>query len=232
VGKSTLVNRILGERAAVVEDTPGVTRDRVTYPAEWGGVDFMLMDTGGWESKVSGLDLSVAQQAEAAIELAHAVVFVVDAKAGATSTDEQVVRLLRRSKKPVVLCANKVDGPSGEPDAAALWSLGLGEPYPVSAMHGRGSGELLDAVLAGLPEAPRESAEEAERGPRRVAIVGKPNVGKSSLLNRLAGTERVVVDEVAGTTIDPVDELVSLGGRTWVFIDTAGIRRRARTASG
>ncbi len=232
VGKSTLVNRILGRREAVVEDVPGVTRDRVTYEASWSGRRFSIVDTGGWDPDAEGMAARVTEQAEIAAAAADLVIFVVDTTVGATDADERVARVLRRSGKPVVLAANKVDGPSGEPDAAALWSLGLGEPHPVSAMHGRGSGELLDAVLAGLPEAPRESAEEAERGPRRVAIVGKPNVGKSSLLNRLAGTERVVVDEVAGTTIDPVDELVSLGGRTWVFIDTAGIRRRARTASG
>src|SRR5690554_1413086 len=151
VGKSTLVNRILGRREAVVEDTPGVTRDRVHYEAEWAGRDFTLVDTGGWEVDVAGIDARVAEQAAVAIALADAVLFVVDATVGPTATDEQVVKLLRRSGKPVVLAANKVDGPSGESDAAVLWSLGLGEPFPVSALHGRGTGDLLDAILEALP---------------------------------------------------------------------------------
>ena len=152
VGKSTLVNRILGRREAVVEDRPGVTRDRVSYEADWNGRRFKVVDTGGWEQDVLGIDASVAAQAEFAIEAADAVVFVVDATVGATDTDEAVVKLLRRSGKPVVLCANKVDGPAGEADAAVLWSLGLGEPFPVSALHGRGTGDLLDAILDVLPE--------------------------------------------------------------------------------
>ncbi|MDO8149710.1 ribosome biogenesis GTPase Der [Isoptericola sp. b515] len=231
VGKSTLVNRILGRREAVVEDTPGVTRDRVTYAAEWAGKDFALVDTGGWEVDVAGMESKVAEQAEVAIDLADAVVFVVDAQVGATATDERVVELLRRSGKPVILCANKVDGPSGEADAAYLWSLGLGEPMPVSALHGRGLGEMLDAVLEVLPD---ESArgELRPEGPRRVALVGRPNVGKSSLLNKLAGAERVVVDETAGTTRDPVDELVEIKGIPYWFVDTAGIRRRVHQTRG
>lgn len=231
VGKSTLVNRILGQRAAVVEDTPGITRDRVTYPAEWAGRDFVLMDTGGWETKVSGLDASVARQAEVAIDMADAIVFVVDATVGPTATDEQVVRLLRKAKKPVVLCANKVDGPRGESDATELWALGLGEPHPVSALHGRGVGDFLDAAVAALPtELDREAV--GSDAPRRVALAGRPNVGKSSLLNHLAGEQRVVVDETAGTTRDPVDEDVVIDGRTWTFVDTAGIRRRVHQAKG
>jgi GTP-binding protein len=189
------------------------------------------VDTGGWEQDAKGLAAQVAAQAEIAIEAADAVLFVVDATVGATETDEAVVKVLRRAGKPVVLVANKVDGEKAEADAAALWSLGLGQPYPVSALHGRGSGDLLDAVLGVLPEAPTDREDDAE-GPRRVALLGKPNVGKSSLLNQLAGTERVVVDEVAGTTRDPVDELIELGGETWKFVDTAGIRRRAHQASG
>ena len=231
VGKSTLVNRIIGRREAVVEDTPGVTRDRVSYDANWAGREFTVVDTGGWDPDAVGMAALVAAQAEVAINAADAVLFVVDAVVGITDADEAVVRVLRKSGKPVVLAANKVDDQRAEAEAYGLWNLGLGEPYSVSALHGRGSGDLLDAVLAVLPEPPAESFEE-ETGPRRVAIVGKPNVGKSSLLNRLAGTERVVVDSVAGTTVDPVDEVIELGGREWRFIDTAGIRKRVKEASG
>lgn len=232
VGKSTLVNRIIGRREAVVEDKPGVTRDRVTYEAEWAGRRFKVVDTGGWEQDVLGIDASVAAQAEYAIEAADAVVFVVDSTVGATDTDEAVVRLLRRANKPVVLCANKVDGQSGEADATALWSLGLGEPHPVSSLHGRGTGDLLDAVLEALPEAPEQRFGTAIGGPRRIALIGRPNVGKSSLLNKVADEDRVVVNEIAGTTRDPVDELIELGGITWKFIDTAGIRRRVHLQEG
>ncbi|WP_081802258.1 ribosome biogenesis GTPase Der [Actinotalea ferrariae] len=232
VGKSTLVNRILGRREAVVEDTPGVTRDRVSYPAEWAGVDFTLVDTGGWEVDVAGMEARVAEQAEVAIELADVVLFVVDATVGPTATDEKVVRLLRKAKKPVVLAANKVDGPKQESDAAALWSLGLGEPHPISALHGRGTGDLLDAAVEKLPETAQFGGVLRPEGPRRVALVGRPNVGKSSLLNKLAGSERVVVDATAGTTRDPVDELIALGGKPWVFVDTAGIRRRVHQTKG
>ncbi|MGI5337122.1 ribosome biogenesis GTPase Der [Streptomyces sp. CA-181903] len=232
VGKSTLVNRIIGRREAVVEDRPGVTRDRVTYEAEWAGRRFKVVDTGGWEQDVLGIDASVAAQAEFAIEAADAVVFVVDSAVGATDTDEAVVKLLRRAGKPVVLCANKVDGPSAEADATALWSLGLGEPHPVSALHGRGTGDMLDAVLEALPEAPAQTFGAAVGGPRRIALIGRPNVGKSSMLNKVAGEERVVVNELAGTTRDPVDELIELGGKTWKFVDTAGIRRRVHLQEG
>jgi GTP-binding protein len=231
VGKSTLVNRILGRREAVVEDRPGVTRDRVAYDALWNGRRFTVVDTGGWDPDAQGLHARVAAQAEFAAAAADAVLLVVDATVGATDTDDAVVRVLRRAGKPVVLAANKVDDARTEADAALLWSLGLGEPLAVSALHGRGSGDLLDAVLEALPPAPAERFD-AHAGPRRVALLGKPNVGKSSLLNKLTGTERAVVDPVAGTTVDPVDELVELGGRTWRFVDTAGIRRRAREASG
>jgi GTP-binding protein len=231
VGKSTLVNRILGRREAVVEDVPGVTRDRVSYDATWAGRAFTLVDTGGWDPDARGMAERIREQAEIAVSLADAVLFVVDSAVGITDADEAVVRVLRRSKKPVVLAANKVDDQRAEAESFGLWNLGLGEPYPVSALHGRGSGDLLDAILAVLPEPPAESFER-EAGPRRIAIVGKPNVGKSSLLNQLAGAERVVVDSVAGTTVDPVDELVELGGRTWRFIDTAGIRKRVKEASG
>lgn len=232
VGKSTVVNRILGRREAVVMDQPGVTRDRVSYPAEWAGRRFTLVDTGGWEVDVAGIEARVAEQAEVAIDLADAVVFVVDATVGATSTDEQVVRLLRKSGKPVVLAANKVDGPKQESDATALWSLGLGEPHTVSALHGRGMGDLLDAAVAALPEVSAQGGAVREGGPRRVALVGRPNVGKSSLLNKVLGEERVVVDSVAGTTRDPVDEMVVLGGKPYWFVDTAGIRRRVHQTTG
>ena len=231
VGKSTLVNRIIGRREAVVEDRPGVTRDRVSYDANWNGRAFTVVDTGGWDPDARGIAEAIRAQAEIAVNLADAVLFVVDATVGITDTDEAVVRILRKSNKPVVLAANKVDDQRTEAEAYGLWNLGLGEPYPVSAIHGRGSGDLLDAVLAALPEPPPEQPREVG-GPRRIAIVGKPNVGKSSLLNKLAGAERVVVDNVAGTTVDPVDELVEFGGRQWRFIDTAGIRKRVKEASG
>ena len=232
VGKSSLVNRILGRREAVVEDVPGVTRDRVAYDAAWSGRRFTLVDTGGWNPDAEGMAARITAQAEIAAAAADVVVFVVDATVGATDADEAVVRVLRRAGKPVVLAANKVDSEAGEADAAALWNLGLGEPHSVSALHGRGSGDLLDAVLEALPDAPAETFDSVDGGPRRVALLGKPNVGKSSLLNRLAGADRVLVDPVAGTTIDPVDELVVLGSRTWRFVDTAGIRRRVAEASG
>ncbi|MFJ4045593.1 ribosome biogenesis GTPase Der [Microbacterium sp. NPDC089987] len=231
VGKSALVNRILGRREAVVEDTPGVTRDRVTYKAEWNDRRFSLVDTGGWEPDAKGIDRSVAAQAEVAIDLADMVLFVVDAKVGATSTDEHVVKLLRKSGKPVFLVANKIDDARQEPEAAALWNLGLGEPHPVSAIHGRGVADLLDMVIAKLPEVSAVAKAEIG-GPRRVAIIGRPNVGKSSLLNKAAGEERVVVNDLAGTTRDPVDEIVELGGKMWRLVDTAGIRRRVHLQQG
>lgn len=231
VGKSTLVNRFLGRREAVVQDTPGVTRDRVSYTTEWAGREFTVVDTGGWERGAKGLAKRVAEQAEAAVELADAVVFVVDATIGATDADEHVVRLLRRGNKPTILVANKVDNSQLETDALSLWNLGLGEPVMVSALHGRGSGDLLDRVIEALPEVSHVASPIPE-GPRRVALIGRPNVGKSSLLNRLAGSERVVVDEVPGTTRDPVDELVRFGGRDWWFVDTAGIRRRVHQTKG
>ncbi|AVH24178.1 ribosome biogenesis GTPase Der [Nocardia cyriacigeorgica] len=230
VGKSTLVNRILGRREAVVEDIPGVTRDRVSYEANWAGRRFLVQDTGGWEPDAKGLQQSVARQAELAMNTADAILLVVDATVGATATDEAAVKVLRRSKTPVILVANKVDDQRVEADAATLWSLGLGEPRMVSAAHGRGTGDLLDDVLEVLPETPREGT--GGTGPRRVALVGKPNVGKSSLLNKLAGDERSVVHDVAGTTVDPVDTLVELGGKIWKFVDTAGLRRKVSTASG
>ncbi len=230
VGKSTLVNRILGRRAAVVQDTPGVTRDRVGYEALWSGREFMVIDTGGWEPKASGRALRIAEQAERAMQTSDVVILVVDTTVGATETDLAAARVLRRSDRPVLLIANKVDDERTEPAVGELWSLGLGEPIAVSALHGRGSGDLLDLILDALPQAPRERDEVV--GPRRVALVGRPNVGKSSLLNRLVGEDRAVVDSVAGTTVDPVDSLVELDGQVWRFVDTAGLRRRVAHASG
>ena len=230
VGKSTLVNRILGRREAVVQDLPGVTRDRVSYDASWSGRRFVVQDTGGWEPDAKGLQQLVAEQASVAMKTADAVILVVDAVIGATSADEAAARILRRSGKPVFLAANKVDNEKGEADAAALWSLGMGEPHPISAIHGRGVADLLDDVIDALPEV-SESGPSTD-GPRRVALVCKPNVGKSSLLNRLAGAQRSVVHDVAGTTVDPVDSLIELDGRIWRFVDTAGLRRKVGQASG
>jgi GTPase len=232
VGKSTLVNRILGRRQAVVEDQPGVTRDRVAYDALWSGRRFTLVDTGGWAPDARDRAAAIAAQAETAVATADVVLFVVEATVGATDIDEAAVKMLRRSGVPVLLVANKADNQALEAEASTLWSLGLGEPHAISALHGRGTGDLLDAVLAAMPvPAPRET-EPAERGPRRVALVGRPNVGKSSLLNRLARQERAVVDPVAGTTVDPVDSLVEIDGETWLLVDTAGLRRKVGMASG
>ncbi len=231
VGKSTLVNRILARREAVVQDTPGVTRDRVAYDATWSGRRFTLVDTGGWEPDAAGMRSAVAAQAELAMSTADVVLLVVDATVGATATDEAVAKVLRRADRPVLLAANKVDDERLYADVASLWSLGLGQPHPVSALHGRSSGDLLDEIVGSLPNAPRD-LEGAARGPRRVALVGKPNVGKSSLLNQITGEDRAVVDTVAGTTVDPVDSLVELDGQTWRFVDTAGLRRRVQTAHG
>jgi GTP-binding protein len=230
VGKSSLVNRILGRREAVVQDVPGVTRDRVSYDALWTGRRFVVQDTGGWEPDAKGLQQLVAEQASVAMRTADAVILVVDAIVGATAGDEAAARILRRSGKPVFLAANKVDSDRGESDAASLWSLGIGEPYAISAMHGRGVADLLDAIVSVLPEVAELASKQG--GPRRVALVGKPNVGKSSLLNRLAGDERAVVHDVAGTTVDPVDSLIEMDGKVWRFVDTAGLRRKVGQASG
>jgi GTPase len=232
VGKSTLVNRLLGRREAVVQDIPGVTRDRVAYDALWNGRRFTLVDTGGWEPDARGLQAAVAAQAEMAIRTADAVMLVVDASVGATTTDEAVARILRRGNLPVLLVATKVDDDRLVSDTAALWRLGLGEPFPVSGLHGRGSGDLLDKILEALPETPRDTFGAGAGGPRRVALIGKPNVGKSSLLNKVSGEIRSVVHEVAGTTVDPVDSLVELDDEVWRFVDTAGLRKRVKTASG
>jgi GTPase len=231
VGKSTLVNRLIGRRQAVVEDVPGVTRDRVAYDALWSGRRFTVVDTGGWEPDAKDRAAAIAAQAEAAVATADVVLFVVDSTVGATDVDEAAVRMLRRSAKPVLLVANKADNAAIEMESHALWSLGLGQPWPISALHGRGAGDLLDAILDAMPS-PAPAEAPLPRGPRRVALVGRPNVGKSSLLNRLAREDRVVVDAVAGTTVDPVDSLVELGGETWQLVDTAGLRKRVGQASG
>ena len=232
VGKSTLVNRILGRREAVVEDVPGVTRDRVAYDAEWEGRAFSLVDTGGWEHDAKGIHASVAEQAEIAADVADVILFVVDTHVGATATDEAVVKMLRRKGKPVFLVANKVDDFNQEAEAAMLWGLGFGQPWPVSALHGRGTADLLDAVMEKMPQYSAFGGVIPRGGPRRIALIGRPNVGKSSLLNKLAGAERVVVDNYAGTTRDPVDELVELGGEVWRVGGTAGTCRRPPMARG
>src|SRR5207302_4858723 len=230
VGKSTMVNRVLGRREAVVEDVPGVTRDRVAYDANWAGRSFTLVDTGGWQRDVRGMAARIAEQAEVAVAAADVVLVVIDATVGITEADEQIARVLQRSGKPMVFAANKVDNAKSEADVAELWSLGLGEPMPVSALHGRGSGDVLDAVVRALPESPASPPDE--HGPRRVALVGRPNVGKSSLLNQLAGHERALVDAAAGTTRDPVDSIIELDDREWKFVDTAGLRRKVKEAKG
>jgi GTP-binding protein len=230
VGKSTLVNRVLGRREAVVEDVPGVTRDRVAYEAEWAGRAFTVVDTGGWQPDARGMAARIAAAAELAVEAADVVLMVVDATVGVTEVDAAVGRVLQRSGRPVILAANKVDSATAEPEVAALWSLGVGEPLPVSALHGRGSGDLLDALVSALPDVPAPA--DGAQGPRRVALIGRPNVGKSSLLNQLVGAERALVDPTAGTTRDPVDAVVEIDETTWRFVDTAGLRRRVREASG
>ena len=224
VGKSTLVNRIVGRRMAVVEEQPGVTRDRRQFEAEWAGRTFLLVDTGGWElNPRDSIEEAIRQQVEAALGSADVVVFVADATTPMLDDDREVVEMLRRADLPVVLAANKVDSVAREADAAELWSLGLGEPSPVSAFHGRGVGDLLDRVVAHFP--PDIEVEEVPDLPR-LAIVGRPNVGKSTLLNRLVGEERVIVSERPGTTRDPVDVELELGGHRYVLVDTAGIRRK------
>lgn len=229
VGKSTLVNRIIGSREAIIEDTPGVTRDRVSYEAEWNGKSFTVVDTGGWEPTAEGMALKISDAAESAIVDADLVLFVVDAQVGQQSDDDALISVLRKSKKPVMLIANKVDSEKDELEAHSLWNLGLGEPHFISAAHGRGSGDLLDIIVDRLPEVGQSRVDD---GFRRIAIVGRPNVGKSSLLNSFAGTTRALVDDAEGTTRDPIDELIDIGAKTWRFIDTAGIRRRAHQASG
>ena len=229
VGKSTLVNRILGRRAAITQELPGVTRDRVAYPADWSGRRFELVDTGGWEPKATGLQASVVAQAERAMADADLVLFVVDATVGVTEEDAAVAARLRRGRVPVLLVANKVDSAAAEPQVADLWSLGLGEPLAVSSLHGRGSGDLLDVVVERLGTGPTTGDEPQVPA---LAIVGRPNVGKSSLLNRLAGQDLAIVDPTPGTTRDTVDSIVERAGRSYRLVDTAGMRRSMQQAEG
>jgi len=224
-----LINRFLGRREAIVEDTPGVTRDRVQYECEWGGRRFIIMDTGGWEAKPDGIAVQVSAGSELAMQEADVLCFVVDAQVGALDEDDTLVQHLRKAKKPTILIGNKVDGEREEAEAHGLWSLGLGEPRFVSALHGRGSGDLLDHIVNVLPEVGRAQNQD---GYRKVALIGRPNVGKSSLFNAIAGESLSIVDDAAGTTRDPVDSLLSFGGSTWRFIDTAGLKKRANQDSG
>jgi GTP-binding protein len=230
VGKSTLVNRLTGSRAAVVHPEPGVTRDRKELVADWAGKRFLVVDTGGVDvADPSPITRSVADQAREAVAEADLVVFVVDARPGITPGDEEVADILRRARKPVVLVANKIDDPAQEHLALEFHRLGLGEPLPVSALHGYGTGELLDEIVARLPGRQRLDAGD---NAIRVAILGRPNVGKSSLLNAILGRERVIVSEIPGTTRDAIDTAFSRGDRTFVFVDTAGLRRKRKHRQG
>src|SRR5512132_1224606 len=226
VGKSTLVNRLSESRAAVVHETPGVTRDRKEVVADWNGQRFRLIDTGGVDiADQAPITRSIVDQAQTAIAEADLILFVVDARAGITPGDEEIAAILRRSRKPVLLLANKIDDPDQDSFALEFHRLGLGDPVPISALHGHGSGDLLDAIVTMLPGAgPQEIGEKAIR----VAILGRPNVGKSSLLNALLGEERVIVSEVPGTTRDAIDTVLQRGDRTFVLVDTAGIRRKRK----
>lgn len=227
VGKSTLVNRILRRRAAVVEEKPGVTRDRREFTAEWAGRHFLVVDTGGWAVKGDELVAGIRQQAEAAVNGADVVVFVADATTAFSEDDLAVARLVQASGLPVVLAANKADGPGVDLEVGHLWGLGLGEPRPISALHGRATGDLLDQIVAALP--PGEEPPPEDRIPT-LAILGRPNVGKSTLLNRLIGRERVLVSPEPGTTRDPIDVVLDLDGEPFRVWDTAGIRRASRVA--
>ncbi|APT92566.1 GTP-binding protein EngA [Corynebacterium phocae] len=230
VGKSSLVNRFLGRREAVVEDHPGVTRDRISYVADWNGQRFLVQDTGGWDPNVKGIHGAIARQAEVAMETADVIVMVVDTQVGITETDHVMARNLQKSQVPVILVANKFDSDTMYADVAEFYALGLGDPWPVSAQHGRGGADVLDEILRVFPKEPR--GKSITSGPRRVALVGKPNVGKSSLLNKFLGEERSVVHNESGTTVDPVDSLVQLDQHLWKFVDTAGLRKKVKNAQG
>src|SRR5437660_9037296 len=230
VGKWTHVNRLSGSRAAVVHEVSGVTRDRKELVCEWGTSRFLLIDTGGVDiADSSPLTRSTAAQAREAVAEADLVLFVVDARAGITPGDEEVADILRRARKPVLLIANKIDDPTQESLALDLHRLGLGEPIPISALHGHGSGDLLDRIVAELPG---EGREEIPETAIRVAILGRPNVGKSSLLNHILGRERVIVSETPGPTRDAIDTVFERGERTFVLVDTAGLRRKRRHRQG
>ena len=231
VGKSTLMNRILGKRVAIVEEKPGVTRDRKEVEAEWLGNEFMLVDTGGWMAGGDALDKKVSSQSEQAIEDAQVILFVVDATVGVTQEDSEVADLLRRVDAPVILVANKVDDHQHEALIWELLGLGVGDPHPISALHGRNTGDLLDDVVSHLPE--RQDVEDEDRrgnddGITSVALVGRPNVGKSTLFNRLIGEDRAVVHDMPGTTRDSVDTVVDTEVGPLRFVDTAGMRRKSR----
>lgn len=226
VGKSTFFNRVLGSRIAIVDDQPGVTRDRNFGKADWGGRSFFIVDTGGViEGSDEPLDRAIRQQAMAAVTEADLILFLVDGKAGVHPLDEKLAEVLRKADKPVLLAVNKMDNLPSDTGHHDFWSLGMGEPWPVSSVSGKGSGDLLDQVVARLPEA---QEGEGDEGTIRVAVVGKPNVGKSSFVNRLFGEERMVVSDIAGTTRDPVDTPFKYHGKTLVFVDTAGLRRQSK----
>jgi len=227
VGKSTLFNIFANSRISIVEDTPGVTRDRLYANAEWLDREFMMVDTGGIEiMNADAIAVSIRQQAEIAIREADVIMFVVDARAGITTEDEDVARLLRQSKKPIVLCVNKADSPKQEMNMYEFYNLGLGEIYPVSAVNHLGLGDLLDAVVAEFPDT--TSTLDDEEDVIKVALIGRPNVGKSSIFNALVGEERSIVSNIAGTTRDAIDTAVTRNGQKYLFIDTAGMRRKGK----
>jgi GTP-binding protein len=246
VGKSTLFNRLIGQRKAIIADLPGTTRDRLYAEADWGGRDFIVVDTGGLELSLEGSTpetrlgfeagsasklflAEIRAQAEIAMDEAEVIVFLVDAEAGLTPSDQEVAELLRRTTKPVILVANKADNPKRRSEAVEFYTLGLGDPIPVSALHGAGTGDLLDAVVESFPFS--DGAAEEDEHPK-IAILGRPNVGKSSLLNRLLGEERVIVSDVPGTTRDAIDTRITYEGEELILIDTAGIRRRGKIKPG
>jgi len=245
VGKSTFFNRMIGERVAIVEDMPGTTRDRLYGDTDWNGRDFTLIDTGGLEfgagvpvgqiglnGQPGDIMKNVRAQAELAIEEADVIVFMVDARAGITAADEAVAEMMRHTNKPVVLAVNKADNATRRMDAVEFYNFGLGEPITISSIQGTGTGDLLDVIVENLPPADDEFEDEEEQDIPRIAIVGRPNVGKSSLLNAMLGVQRSIVSAVPGTTRDAIDTEIEFEGRKLVIVDTAGIRRRGRVGPG